>query len=174
MENNKKTVLDKLDDLLKPNGFKRNGNTWYFRGKNDVLILINFQKSVYSSSFYLNFGVYFEKLAGIKTKPPAVYDWQFAMIYDTLMLFLNPKIEKDSIPSTIPLNVPEDQIKQNLIIISSNIETYILPFLQKLTDYEFLLNNFPQNFPANIFWTQNYKREDLRQFFINEKIKIKD
>ena len=44
-----------LDKLLKPHGFKKDGNKWSFDTK-ELEKIIYLQKSDYSNSYYLNFG----------------------------------------------------------------------------------------------------------------------
>lgn len=51
----KKDLMNLLDSLLTPIGFKRKGNNWVING-DEVNRIINLQKSQYGNSFYINYG----------------------------------------------------------------------------------------------------------------------
>ncbi|MEE1946445.1 DUF4304 domain-containing protein [Pedobacter sp. KR3-3] len=44
-----------LDELLMPIAFKSKGNNWTFKG-NELVKMVNLQKSQYSNSYYVNYG----------------------------------------------------------------------------------------------------------------------
>jgi hypothetical protein len=46
-----------VNDVLKPAGFRKAGNNWYRDGTDTVLVL-NLQRSMWSRSYYLNFGLW--------------------------------------------------------------------------------------------------------------------
>ncbi len=162
---NQKQVFDMLDKFLKPKGFKKRANTWFLRNPNDVLVLVNFQKSAMGPDFYLNFGIYFDRLVGKKRKTYPSYDWQFDGRYEQMILRLNLITSIPECTKLFHLDISSDQLMTNLVEIRNNMEKYILPFLYQVTDYEYLKENFPHNFPRNIMWTKNYKYVDLKIFF---------
>lgn len=51
----KKDLIDFLDNLFVPIGFKRKGSNWVINA-NEINRIINLQKSQYSNSYYLNYG----------------------------------------------------------------------------------------------------------------------
>jgi hypothetical protein len=50
----KKELLNFLDRILIPNGFKRKGNNWVINGE-EACKIINLQKSQYGNVYYLNY-----------------------------------------------------------------------------------------------------------------------
>ena len=168
VQNNQKQVIETFDNFLKPKGFKKRANTWFLRNTEDVIVLINFQKSAVGPDFYLNFGIYFDKLVGIKRKTYPSYDWQFRGRYDVLVSFLKPIDSQKEVPKIFHLGILAEQLSINLEEVRNNIEKLILPFLDQWADYGYLSKNFPHNFPPNVLLTQNYLREDLKIFFNNQ------
>lgn len=63
----KNNLVDLLDTLLKPYGFKRKGNNWILNG-DEISKLVNLQKSYYGNVFYINYG-YIIKDLDLATKP---------------------------------------------------------------------------------------------------------
>ena len=51
----KKKIIELLNEIFFPLGFKRKGNNWVYNGK-ELSKIINLQKSNYSNSFYINYG----------------------------------------------------------------------------------------------------------------------
>ncbi|MCD7940769.1 MAG: DUF4304 domain-containing protein, partial [Bacteroides intestinalis] len=51
----KKKIIELLNEIFSPLGFKRKGNNWVYNGK-ELSKIINLQKSNYSNSFYINYG----------------------------------------------------------------------------------------------------------------------
>ena len=51
----KKNLIELLNEIFFPLGFKRKGNNWVSNGK-ELSKIINLQKSNYSNSFYINYG----------------------------------------------------------------------------------------------------------------------
>jgi Domain of unknown function (DUF4304) len=51
----KKDLINLLDEIFIPLGFKRKGNNWVNNGE-ELSKIINLQKSNYGNSFYINYG----------------------------------------------------------------------------------------------------------------------
>jgi len=51
----KKELLNILDGILVPEGFKKKGNSWVINGK-EITKIINLQKSQFGNNFYINYG----------------------------------------------------------------------------------------------------------------------
>lgn len=51
----KRELVNILNEVLVPIGFKRKGNYWVLNSK-DVSKIVNLQKSQFSNSFYINYG----------------------------------------------------------------------------------------------------------------------
>ncbi len=64
-----KTFLNRFHAVLKPNGYKRKGNTWFKTLSCGWVVELNAQKSAYSDQFYFNYAAY---RAGEKRYGPAV------------------------------------------------------------------------------------------------------
>ncbi len=58
---NKKEFIQWFNELLLPLGYKRKGNVWELSGK-ELLKVIDLQKSMYSSLYYVNYGYIITKL----------------------------------------------------------------------------------------------------------------
>ncbi|MCO6177125.1 DUF4304 domain-containing protein [Ciceribacter sp. RN22] len=52
-----------MDIPLSATGFKKKSATWH-RDYADVVLIVNLQKSQYSTKFYVNFGIYVKSLGG--------------------------------------------------------------------------------------------------------------
>lgn len=57
----KNELIQIIDNLLTPIGFKRKGNSWVINGA-EVNRIINLQKSQHSNSFYINYGYILKSL----------------------------------------------------------------------------------------------------------------
>ena len=57
----KKEFIQWFNELLLPLGYKRKGNVWELSGK-ELLKVIDLQKSMYSSLYYVNYGYIITKL----------------------------------------------------------------------------------------------------------------
>ena len=51
----KKNLIDLLNEIFIPIGFKRKGNSWVVNGS-ELSKVVNLQKSNYSNSFFINYG----------------------------------------------------------------------------------------------------------------------
>jgi len=58
---NKKDLIKTFDSILKPNGFKKKGNYWRLDG-DELIKIINLQKSQWGNQYYINFGFDFKGL----------------------------------------------------------------------------------------------------------------
>ena len=65
-----KCATQAFDIVLKPNGFKRIGGNW-FRTLNELIHVVNIQRSPWGNEFYVNIGVRFSQIIGlIEAKNP--------------------------------------------------------------------------------------------------------
>lgn len=164
----KELVLKFLDEYLKiEKGFRRNASTWYLR-ENKKLILVNYQKSLYDQAFYLNFGVFYERLAGEKQKPPHPGHWQFTMELYSFLSYLKNEKQTDLL-TPINYNIPPEELTKKLNKIIDNIDKLILPFLFNLIDYKYMLDHdFPRKFNPGVIFTQYFSHQALTDFFTKE------
>jgi hypothetical protein len=65
----KEDLLQMLDDVLKPSGFKLSGNVWR-RTNMETIDVVGLQKSAFSDSFYINLGVFFPFLKSLTNPLP--------------------------------------------------------------------------------------------------------
>lgn len=61
-----KRISDVVHQGLKPIGAKRKGLTWYFNGI-EVISVLNLQRSLYSTGFYINVGFWIRQLGEANT-----------------------------------------------------------------------------------------------------------
>ena len=134
----KKKIIELLNEIFFPLGFKRKGNNWVYNGK-ELSKIINLQKSNYGNSFYINYGY---NINGIElTTTMHIYN-RFASA---------DKEEQKAITNLLDLDyaLPQDQRLIDLkklitgIIISRmemiNSEEDILEYLKKRSQ----LNDIP-------------------------------
>ena len=57
----KADLVNIIDSIFKPIGYKRKGNYWNLQGT-EIMKIIYLQKSAYSKSYYINYGFNFPKL----------------------------------------------------------------------------------------------------------------
>lgn len=141
-----------LSDFFKSKGFKKKGKCWYSdNGEN--YILCEYQKSKYGDGFYLNFGIVFKELYHESTFPARSYSWHFCGRYFRVI-----GIEDKSVIDV------DDKAGFKMDEIFSNIDSIVLPFLNKVVGWEYLHENFPENFPHERLWIQNISSNDLVKF----------
>ena len=56
-----------INELFSEAGFEKKSNNWYW-ANNEVILVVNLQKSIYGMKFYLNFGIALKEL-GIEECP---------------------------------------------------------------------------------------------------------
>jgi hypothetical protein len=59
------TLANALNEELKPFGFSKKGLTWYLR-KEDVIAVLNLQKSNYDDAFFINLGFWLRQIEDIQ------------------------------------------------------------------------------------------------------------
>jgi hypothetical protein len=62
---NSKIIVDAINSVLKSHGFKKKSNNWYL-GKDEVVLLVNLQKSQYGNQFYVNCAVLVKNLSDLE------------------------------------------------------------------------------------------------------------
>jgi len=62
---NSRILSKAINEELKPFGFKRKGSTWYLQ-KEEVIGVLNVQKSNYDSTFFLNIGFWLLQLGEVQ------------------------------------------------------------------------------------------------------------
>lgn len=55
-----KELVEIINSVVSERGFRKKGQSWYLK-VNDVLQIVNLQKSQYGNQFYINFGVFLGK-----------------------------------------------------------------------------------------------------------------
>jgi hypothetical protein len=116
-----KEFKDIIDRLLKPHGFKRKGNEWRTETE-DLIKMVDLQKSNFSNLYYLNFGYNFKGLG---------YHGLTRHI-DSRLASSDTKINK-IIRETFDLEIPMDDITRakNLSNIIVNI---LLPKISSINN----------------------------------------
>lgn len=61
-------LTEKIKNPLKEMGYKKHNYTWVKKNDDEICIIVNFQRSQYGGSFYMNLGIYINSL-GIKQFP---------------------------------------------------------------------------------------------------------
>ena len=114
-----KTLQGILKPLLKEAGYKKKGATWHHLGEHFIRVL-NIQGSQWSTSFYLNLGIYIRGL-GDDLKPT---EYQ-CHVRERMDGIVPSKIEaSDLLDFTI--EVPEREEKLRVVIL-----IYVLPWLEE-------------------------------------------
>lgn len=62
---NSKIIVDAINSVLKVHGFKKKSSNWYLH-KNDVVLVVNLQKSQYGDQFYINCAVLVKALLDLE------------------------------------------------------------------------------------------------------------
>lgn len=113
----KKELIQLINQLLEPIGFKRKGNFWVING-DEITKIVNLQKSQYNDSFYINYGYIINSI-------PLV--GMMMHVYNRLHSIDNK--ERESITFLLNLNneIPDqDRILQLTNIIEKNMITELI------------------------------------------------
>jgi hypothetical protein len=133
--------FEQLNDFFVKNNFKKRGKVW-FLDKGYCLILFEYQKSVFSPRFFMNIGVIF-KMVSKSLEGLQSYHWHFRGRH----------------------NVEGIISESNINILTHAIINDDLPFLEKITEIDYLKKNFPDNFPHEKLWIANVASAQLREYF---------
>lgn len=138
--------------------FKRSGRTWFKESQN-VTKLINFQSSKITNNFYLNIGLYFNEYENSQLNSVSdIPSWHFSARYNLLIKYLNPEME----------NVDSRNVNliKDIESIPSSMSHYIIPFLNQISKYDYLVDNFHTShlFLSNIIWV-HADQKDIFNFF---------
>jgi Domain of unknown function (DUF4304) len=153
-------LSEKLNTLLVDLGFKRRKNRWIKEkmiSSVTSLVLCEIQKSQYSNTIYLNFGVYYIGLLN-KSKPSFLpsYDCHFVGRYEQILF------NKGS--SGISCEILDSEFDQVL----QNIRFKIVPFLEKLSDPQYMIEEFLPNYKLEYIWLQNIRQKELTNFLASK------
>ena len=160
----RKIAIRELNKFFKEKGFKKKRLVWYLK-KGDVYLMCEYQGSRIMRGFYLNCGLYFPQLDTEKTLfPPKSYDWHLIRRYNGI---LKGFVEKPK--AFIELDKSEDELMSDLEDMKNNLEKYILPYLLKLADLNYLKEIFPDKFDHDKLWLQKIREKELVEFLKNYK-----
>jgi hypothetical protein len=113
----KKELIQLINQLLEPIGFKRKGNFWVING-DEITKIVNLQKSQYNDSFYINYGYIINSIP---------LDGMMMHVYNRLHSIDNK--ENESIAFLLNLNneiLDQDRIFQLTNIIEKNMITELV------------------------------------------------
>lgn len=121
------TLKEAVFEPFKQSGFTRKGQSWYFRGK-DTIVVANLQKSDWGPQYYINIGFWLKDF-GEESFPP--YN-QCHLYYRVERIFRD---HRDLINHSCSL-IESD----NILIgsLSEFIEKELIPFLRNCTELEYL------------------------------------
>ena len=156
---NESLFLAEFYNHIKLFGFKKTGKT-FWKNKNDIKFLINFQKSQWDTLFYINIGFYFESLKPLEKKVPKDYEWHFCNRINSLI-----EMPKVSLEKLTNYNLPEEKIVISVNELFSYFKNDIIPLMDKIGNYSYLKNNFSDSATFKGFIIQNLKSSDFLNFF---------
>jgi hypothetical protein len=138
--------------------FKKSNKSWYKR-VNQMLLIIEYQKSRFDNAFYLNFGICIEEMTG-KVNSPYITDK--CQIYGRLNMISEGEIQE-------PIEIKEsiEFTKVELEKVKRIILDKALPFLFKLTDYKNLIHYIENELDFKKIWIQYTTKESILEFCKN-------
>ena len=124
MINNPNVIIDALSASLTTEGFKKKSNSWYFNN-NDVVLLINLQKSQYGYQYYLNCAIALKILGAVKFPKEHLCHIRFRLTS------IVPDDKKKTVESIFDLEneLFSDEVRKEQI--AKLICEYVLPILKK-------------------------------------------
>lgn len=124
-----KLVQQAVGAPLAAAGFKRKSNTWYLENE-DVVILVNLQKSQYSRKYYVNCGISLKRLGGDPPKREHLCHVRFRLTA------IAPDVDCRSIGSVFDLEDETLSDEERRDKITSLIRELALPFLERCSSDE--------------------------------------
>lgn len=158
-----KLFFDSFNSNMLQNNFKKRTKTWY-KEKNDIIQLVNLQKSNWGEIFYLNIGLFFNELEDFEKLPPKVEKWHLYARYESLLNLSTSQTNK-----LFSLEGSHAEIISNINTINGVMKSNIIPLIEKLSDFAYLANNFYQTANFNGFFVQNISSKKLLAYF-KEKV----
>jgi len=158
MNSNEKLYLSEFSRHIKPFGFKKSGKI-FWKNEGDIKVLINFQKSQWGASFYINIGFYFESLSSLDKKVPKDYDWHFCSRIDSLI-----EMQKTSLDKLSYFDIPDAKIVVYVEELFDYFKKDIIPLIENIGNYSYLKSNFYETGKFEGFIIQNIKSSDLLKF----------
>ncbi len=118
-----------INELISEAGFKKKSNNWYW-ANDDVIFVVNLQKSIYGMQFYLNFGV---ALRDLEIKEYPKENKSHIRFRLSSIVPVKKKKEVDAV-FDLENNLFSDEKRRE--IISFYIRDVALPFLFSLSSKE--------------------------------------
>jgi hypothetical protein len=166
IKKNEKTVLSSITSILEDFNYDKKLRTWW-QNKNDIVILINFQKSSWGADYYINFGLFFHNLKIDGKLPPKDYEWHLWARYNDLVRISEKRERK-----ILKLDISTEELDKRIKIICKNISEKILPVLNTISDYGYLVNKLKDKGEFKGFIVKNILTKDLIVFIHNESIRL--
>lgn len=139
-----------LNSVLEGFNYTKTGKYWRREGSN-IIFVIQYQSSRYFDGFFLNLGVAFKELLSKKKRVIKIDDCHLIARYSQVFKDFNPSEKK----------VLSQKESENL---KTNILKLLLPFIENLESKEFLIKNYREKVPNEIWWLQNLDEEEYLAF----------
>jgi len=126
MINNQKDLYDFIDKIMKPNGFVKKKDTWYFHS-DECITFLCIGKSPY--------GGYYGEVLGCFLKEIYIDKEAFPKYHKCNLKYGIAKIisNKDLIKKVFDLENNEFKVNEREVILKELIENYALPFLKDIS-----------------------------------------
>ena len=132
----KKDLIDLLNEIFKPLGFKRKGNNWLYNGM-ELSKIINLQKSNFGNYYYINYGFILKSIN---------LDGLYMHISNRLAS--SEKEEQKEIDSLLDFDF--DMLKEKRIsALKQKITTKILPKIESINNEEDIRNELVNRIHLN-------------------------
>ncbi|MFN8360982.1 MAG: DUF4304 domain-containing protein [Candidatus Kapaibacterium sp.] len=142
-----------LTEFFLSEGFRKNGRHWY-KKFNDTFLVFQYQRSMYGAKFYINCGIYYNKIKPIVKGFPKLFDCHVdAQDYVFIGNIREPRStpEELGIMSTMfRADGDDNTIKKNILSLTEILRQEVIPFMEKYTDIPYLATIYPDqyNWPA--------------------------
>ncbi len=153
-----KDLLQLVNGHLKPLGYRKSGNAFYLHNV-DTIAVIEFQKSRFSESFYVNMGVWIAELCPNRIKNPKGYDCHVFKRLDF----------PENISPNQAVNLDILNAKLNIAALLGYLEVEVSLSLQELANFSFFSEKFDRLVCQTGIVIQKVTRNELREFLLRKE-----
>lgn len=152
-------VIEILNPIFSSDSYKYNKSrrTWVKENEN-IVVLCEYQKSRYSSNFFINLGVYFRDFNHENKKKIVIDECHLIARYDQIFQDFSALDIKDEYFDDF------DELEKELSFTKEIISKKLLPMLNNMLDFGYMRLNF-ENYPNENWWLQNITEEDYLSIF---------
>ena len=142
-----------LTEFFLSEGFRKNGKHWY-KKFNDTFLVFQYQRSMYGAKFFLNCGIYYNKIKPVVKGFPKLNDCHVnAQNYSLIYNIRNPnftpeerRILGDVFDPMFRVDGEDSTINKNIHSLIVILQQEVIPFLEKHTDIPYLATIYPDQY----------------------------